>query len=70
MYESLFAEMKGAKLAINVQSSRLLAPGVAIEEGISELKQAEGGPPALRGPPGKHAAVLCPGLPAHALGAE
>jgi uncharacterized protein (TIGR02246 family) len=47
MYQELFAEMKGAKLSITVTSNQMLAPTVAIEEGLSELKPADGGPPSL-----------------------
>ncbi len=47
MYEHLFAELKGAKLAITPTSTRVLAPGVTIEEGISQLSTADGGPPSL-----------------------
>src|SRR5262249_8778157 len=44
MYENLFANVKGAKLAISVSSGRSPTPDVTIEEGTSELKTAEGGP--------------------------
>ncbi|HLN31189.1 MAG TPA: SgcJ/EcaC family oxidoreductase [Gemmataceae bacterium] len=47
MYENLCAEMKGAKLAITVTSTRTLAPTVTIQEGLSEVKPADGGPPSL-----------------------
>jgi uncharacterized protein (TIGR02246 family) len=46
MYQTLFSDVKGAKLAIKTTSTRQLAPGVAIEEGVSELTLPEG-PPSL-----------------------
>jgi uncharacterized protein (TIGR02246 family) len=47
LYESVFAENKGAKLSINVLSARLITPDVALEEGISEVTPAAGGPPSV-----------------------
>jgi uncharacterized protein (TIGR02246 family) len=44
-YEKLFAERKGAKLFINVTSRRFLKPDLAIEDGITEVLPADGGPP-------------------------
>lgn len=46
MYQTLFSEVKGAKLSIKTTSTRTLAPGVVIEEGISEVSLPEG-PPSL-----------------------
>ena len=45
LYEKVFADRKGAKLAIHVRSAKLLTPDVGIEEGITEVTPAEGGPP-------------------------
>jgi len=45
LYEKVFADRKGAKLAIHVQSAKLLTPDVGIEEGITEVTPADGGPP-------------------------
>lgn len=47
MYANLFAELKGARLAVTVTSSRAPNPDVRLEEGISELKFADGSPPSL-----------------------
>lgn len=44
LYQKLFAEMKGAKLTVNVVSARLLSPEVALEEGTTEIAPADGGP--------------------------
>jgi uncharacterized protein (TIGR02246 family) len=54
MYENLFAELKGAKLTIKPLSTPILAPSVAIEEGISQINLADGGPPSLA----RYSAVL------------
>jgi len=45
LYTKVFAEAKGAKLTIHVASIRLVTPDVAIEEGITEVTPADGGPP-------------------------
>jgi uncharacterized protein (TIGR02246 family) len=47
LYAKTFAENKGAKLTITVTSARLVGPEVAIEEGITEVVPAEGGPPSV-----------------------
>jgi uncharacterized protein (TIGR02246 family) len=44
LYEKVFTEMKGAKLQVSVISARLLSPEVALEEGITEITPADGGP--------------------------
>ncbi len=45
MYEKLFAGRKGAKLNIIVNSVRLVGSDVALEDGITEVTPADGGPP-------------------------
>jgi uncharacterized protein (TIGR02246 family) len=45
LYEKVFADRKGAKLAIHVITAKLLTPDVALEDGITEVTPAEGGPP-------------------------
>src|SRR5258708_5366100 len=45
MYAKLFAGQKGAKLTVTVTAARLVTPEVAIEEGITEVAPADGGPP-------------------------
>jgi uncharacterized protein (TIGR02246 family) len=45
LYQKVFAGAKGAKLAIFVTSAKLVTPEVALEEGISEVTPADGGPP-------------------------
>jgi uncharacterized protein (TIGR02246 family) len=47
LYARVFAENKGAKLNVIVSSARLVAPEVAIEEGLTEVTPAEGGPPSV-----------------------
>jgi uncharacterized protein (TIGR02246 family) len=44
LYEKVFPEQKGAKLAIYVLSAKMLSPDVGIEDGITEVTPAEGGP--------------------------
>lgn len=44
LYEKVFAGQKGAKLAVNVASARLLSPEVALEDGTTEITPADGGP--------------------------
>jgi uncharacterized protein (TIGR02246 family) len=46
MYEKVFAENKGAKLAIHVTSLKQLTPDVVLEDGITEVTPAGGGFPA------------------------
>jgi uncharacterized protein (TIGR02246 family) len=43
LYEKVFAARKGAKLTIHVTSSKQVSPDVVLEEGITEVAQAEGG---------------------------
>jgi uncharacterized protein (TIGR02246 family) len=45
LYEKVFAARKGAKLAIHVTSTKQVTPDVALEDGITEVTPAEGGPP-------------------------
>jgi uncharacterized protein (TIGR02246 family) len=45
LYQKVFADRKGAKLTIHVESAKLLTPEVGIEEGVTEVTPAEGGPP-------------------------
>jgi uncharacterized protein (TIGR02246 family) len=45
LYEKTFAARKGAKLAIHVTSAKVLAPDVAMEDGVTEVTPAEGSPP-------------------------
>jgi uncharacterized protein (TIGR02246 family) len=44
LYEKVFAANKGAKLTIEVASAKLLSPDVAVEDGISQVTPADGGP--------------------------
>ena len=44
LYEKMFAARKGAKLAITVTSARQVTSDVAIEDGITEVTPADGGP--------------------------
>jgi uncharacterized protein (TIGR02246 family) len=48
LYAGLFAENKGAKLAIHVTSAKMLSPDVALEEGITEVKSPNGPPSTAR----------------------
>ena len=54
LYRKIFADEKGAKLAIIVTSAKLLTPDVAIEEGSTEVTPGDGGPPTV----GAFSAVL------------
>jgi uncharacterized protein (TIGR02246 family) len=47
LYAKVFAEGKGAKLSIHVISVKQLTPDVGIEEGITEVTPADGGPPSV-----------------------
>src|SRR5262245_65996253 len=49
LYQKVFAELKGAKLAITVTSARMVEPDVALEDGITEVTPADGGPPTVAG---------------------
>jgi uncharacterized protein (TIGR02246 family) len=44
LYEGLFAEMKGAKLSVTVTAARPVGADVLLEDGISEVRPADGGP--------------------------
>lgn len=44
MYEKAFAGRKGAKLDIHVISAKLVSPDVALEDGITVVTPADGGP--------------------------
>jgi uncharacterized protein (TIGR02246 family) len=44
LYEGVFAQQKGAKLDINVISARLISADVGLEEGITVVTPADGGP--------------------------
>jgi uncharacterized protein (TIGR02246 family) len=46
MYEKVFADNKGAKLAIHVTTLKQLTPDVVLEDGITEVTPANGGFPA------------------------
>lgn len=47
LYQKVFAERPGAKLTVIVTSHRLVTPDVALEDGISEVTPADGGPPTV-----------------------
>jgi uncharacterized protein (TIGR02246 family) len=44
LYEKVFAARKGAKLAIHVTSVKRLSPDVTLEDGVTEVTPADGGP--------------------------
>jgi uncharacterized protein (TIGR02246 family) len=44
LYAKAFAARKGAKLTIHVTSTKQVAPDVVLEDGITEVAPAEGGP--------------------------
>jgi uncharacterized protein (TIGR02246 family) len=44
LYEKTFAGRKGAKLAIHVTSTKQLTPDVVLEDGVTEVTPADGGP--------------------------
>jgi len=44
LYARTFAEQKGAKLDIHITSKKMLTPDVALQEGITEVKLADGSP--------------------------
>jgi uncharacterized protein (TIGR02246 family) len=46
MYEKVFADNKGAKLAIHVTALKQLTPDVVLEDGVTEVTPAGGGFPA------------------------
>jgi uncharacterized protein (TIGR02246 family) len=45
LYEKVFAQNKGAKLAIHVDSVKPVTSDVALEDGVTEVTPADGGPP-------------------------
>jgi uncharacterized protein (TIGR02246 family) len=45
LYRKVFAENKGAKLAITVTSARRVGADVVLEDGFTEVTPADGGPP-------------------------
>jgi uncharacterized protein (TIGR02246 family) len=47
LYDQQFAEQKGAKLTITMNSARMVTPDVALEDGLAEVTPAEGGPPTV-----------------------
>jgi uncharacterized protein (TIGR02246 family) len=47
LYQTVFAERKGAKLSITVSSARMVGTDVVIEDGLSEVTPADGGPPTV-----------------------
>jgi uncharacterized protein (TIGR02246 family) len=44
-YTELFANNKGLKVGINSESLQFITPDVAVEEGVTEVFPADGGPP-------------------------
>lgn len=54
LYEKLFTERKGAKLTISPTAGRMVTPDVAIEDGVTEVTPADGGP----GTAARYTAVL------------
>jgi uncharacterized protein (TIGR02246 family) len=44
-FEQYFGENKGLRLRIDSQSLRFLTPDVVVEEGVTEVSSAQGGPP-------------------------
>ena len=54
LYEKVFAGRKGAKLTVTVTSARTVSSDVALEDGITEVAPADGGPPTA----GRFSAVL------------
>jgi uncharacterized protein (TIGR02246 family) len=43
-FKTILAEMKEAKLAVDVESIRFISPGVAVENGVAKLVSADGEP--------------------------
>ena len=54
LYQKLFAEQKGSKLSVTVTSAHMVGSDVALEDGITEVTPADGGPPSVA----RFAAVL------------
>src|SRR5262249_14903985 len=44
LYEKVFASQKGAKLTIIINSARQITPDVALQDGLTEVTPADGGP--------------------------
>jgi uncharacterized protein (TIGR02246 family) len=44
LYAVVFDKMKGAKLTVTVTSARMVGADVAIEDGVTEVRPADGGP--------------------------
>jgi uncharacterized protein (TIGR02246 family) len=44
LYEKVFAARKGAKLAIHVIASKMVSPEVLLNDGVTEVTPADGGP--------------------------
>jgi uncharacterized protein (TIGR02246 family) len=49
LYTKISAANKGAKLAITVSSARMVGADTAIEDGLTEVTPADGGPPTVAG---------------------
>jgi uncharacterized protein (TIGR02246 family) len=47
LYEKVFTARKGAKLSIHVRSAKQVSPDVFLENGITAVTPAEGGPPTV-----------------------
>jgi uncharacterized protein (TIGR02246 family) len=47
LYEKVFEKGKGAKLTITLTSARMVGADTAIEDGVSEVTPAAGGPPSV-----------------------
>jgi uncharacterized protein (TIGR02246 family) len=45
LYEKVFAARKGAKLAIHVTDNKMVTPEVLLNDGVTEVTPADGGPP-------------------------
>ena len=45
VYTKLFADTKGSKLFIKITSMRVVRPDLALEDGLTEVVPADGGPP-------------------------
>jgi uncharacterized protein (TIGR02246 family) len=45
LYEKVFAARKGAKLAIHSTASKMVSPDVLLNDGVTEVTPADGGPP-------------------------
>ncbi len=47
LYEKVFAAQKGGKLHITVLNARMVSSEVAVEDGLTEVTPADGGPPSV-----------------------